>query len=66
MRRTLPFTPRWFGRDYEKKRLDELLEALKSKKLMRSYGTLVEASSRPVAQFEHTLAIEDSAVTVLT
>jgi methionyl aminopeptidase len=66
MRRTLPFTPRWFGRDYEKKRLDELLETLKSKKLMRSYGTLVEASSRPVAQFEHTLAIEDSAVTVLT
>ncbi len=66
MRRTLPFTPRWFGRDYEKEDLNELLETLKSKRLLRGYGTLVEASSRPVAQFEDTLALEDGTVTVLT
>ncbi len=65
-RKSLPFTPRWFGRDYDKKKLDSLVHELKSKKLLRGYGTLVEASSRPVAQFEHTLALNEDTVNVLT
>jgi methionyl aminopeptidase len=68
MRRTLPFTPRWLGKDdAEIRQVAELLETLRGKKLIRGYGTLVEASSRPVAQFEHTLAVgDDDTVTVLT
>jgi len=65
-RKTLPFTPRWFARDYSGDKIRQLLGELKRKKLMRGYGTLVEASSKPVAQFEHTVALEDDTLTVLT
>jgi methionyl aminopeptidase len=66
MRKTLPFTPRWFARDYPGEKMRQLLSELKRKKLVRGYGTLVEASSRPVAQFEHTVALDDDTMTVLT
>jgi methionine aminopeptidase len=66
MRKTLPFTPRWFARDYPGEKMRQLLGELKRRKLVRGYVTLVEASSRPVAQFEHTVALGDDTLTVLT
>jgi len=33
---------------------------------MRSYPTLVEASGSPVAQFEHTMALDEDGLIVLT
>lgn len=65
-RRTLPFTPRWFSEHYKEAKLRELLGKLKERKVVRSYATLVEASGKPVAQFEHTMALEESGLVILT
>jgi methionyl aminopeptidase len=64
-RRTLPFTPRWYAPEFGAEDLQETLKGLMAKKLVRGYSTLVEASGKPVAQFEHTVAL-DGALTVLT
>ncbi|TLX94636.1 MAG: type II methionyl aminopeptidase, partial [Thaumarchaeota archaeon] len=66
-RKTLPFTPRWFLKDYREARLLSLLKELAKKKVIRSYATLVEASGKPVAQFEHTMALdEEEGLVILT
>ncbi len=65
-RKTLPFTPRWYGRDYTAERLTKILRELVQRKLVRAYPTLVEASGKPVAQFEHTMTLDDSGLLVLT
>ena len=65
-RKTLPFTPRWFLQDYKEARLASLLEELSKRKVVRSYATLVEASGKPVTQFEHTMAFEDNGLVILT
>src|SRR5438309_827640 len=65
-RKTLPFTPRWFLKDYREDRLLSLLKELVKRKVARSYATLVEASGKPVAQFEHTMALDDEGLVILT
>ncbi len=65
-RRTLPFTPRWFSEQYKEGKLRDLLRKLEDKKVVRSYATLVEASGKPVAQFEHTMALEETGLLILT
>jgi len=65
-RKTLPFTPRWYVSDYGRKNLDVMLMELVKRRVMRSYPTLVEASGSPVAQFEHTMALENGELTLLT
>ncbi|MBI3840921.1 MAG: type II methionyl aminopeptidase [Thaumarchaeota archaeon] len=64
-RKTLPFTPRWYAEELGGKH-ESLLGRLVAKKLVRGYPTLVEASGNPVAQFEHTLAIDEAGLVVLT
>jgi methionyl aminopeptidase len=65
-RKTLPFTPRWYSADYPMGRLNGIVDRLVAKKVMRAYPTLVEASGSPVAQFEHTMALEEDGLVVLT
>jgi len=65
-RKTLPFTPRWYAAEYGRANLDKMLSELVQRKVVRSYPTLVEASGKPVAQFEHTMALEGDEVVVLT
>ena len=65
-RRTLPFTPRWYSAEYGAKKLDGILDRLIAKRVLRAYPTLVEASGSPVAQFEHTMALDDSELVLLT
>lgn len=65
-RRTLPFTPRWYAGEYGKEFLRKALAGLVHRKVMRSYPTLVEASKMPVAQFEHTMALGEEGLIVLT
>jgi methionyl aminopeptidase len=65
-RRTLPFTPRWYSEEFGREKLWEVLRQLVKKRVMRSYPTLVEASGMPVAQFEHTMALADEGLVVLT
>jgi methionine aminopeptidase len=42
------------------------VKELVRRRLMRGYPTLVEASNKPVAQFEHTMAFENGGLVVLT
>ncbi len=65
-RKTLPFSPRWYGGRYKDGRLVQLLKELEKRRLVRSYATLVEASGKPVAQFEHTMAIDDRGLVIIT
>ncbi len=65
-RKTLPFTPRWYAEEFGKEKLQSMVKGLVAKKVLRAYPTLVEASGNPVAQFEHTMALEDGNLVVLT
>lgn len=65
-RKTLPFTPRWYSPRYGKGKLASIITRLVGKKILRSYPTLVEASGSPVAQFEHTMALSEDGIVVLT
>jgi len=65
-RKTLPFTPRWYTAEFDRDKLPGIINRLVAKKVLRAYPTLVEASGKPVAQFEHTMALEESGLVVLT
>ena len=65
-RKTLPFTPRWYIGEFGRGRLPEMVNKLVLKRVLRAYPTLVEASGNPVAQFEHTMALDESGLVVLT
>jgi methionyl aminopeptidase len=65
-RKTLPFSPRWYSGRFKEGRLLFLLKELEKRRLVTSYATLVEASGKPVAQFEHTMAIDDGGLVILT
>jgi methionyl aminopeptidase len=65
-RKTLPFTPRWYAGEFGKEKLQETVKKLVAKRVLRAYPTLVEASGNPVAQFEHTMALDEGGLVVLT
>ena len=65
-RKTLPFTPQWYSAEFPGDRLMEIVNRLVAKKVLRAYPTLVEASGSPVAQFEHTMGLDESGLSVLT
>jgi len=66
LRKSLPFTPRWFSKEYGKGQLLKMLRELEKLRILRGYPTLVEASKAPVAQFEHTMALEGNSVSIFT
>jgi methionyl aminopeptidase len=65
-RKSLPFTPRWFTKEFGRERLPKLLAELEGRRIVRGYPTLVEASNAPVAQFEHTMKLEGNSLVILT
>jgi methionyl aminopeptidase len=65
-RKTLPFTPRWYAGEFGKEKISTIINRLVAKKIIRAYPTLVEASGSPVAQFEHTMALDEAGLVVLT
>lgn len=65
-RKTLPFTPQWYSKEYRGEKLRDIVNRLVAKKIVRAYPTLVEASGSPVAQFEHTMALDEEGLVVLT
>ncbi len=65
-RKSLPFTPRWYVGEFGKEKLQETVKKLVAKRVLRAYPTLVEASGNPVAQFEHTMALDEDGLVVLT
>lgn len=66
VRKSLPFTPRWFSKEFGRGRLQKLLAELERRRIVRGYPTLVEASNAPVAQFEHTMKLEGNSLVILT
>lgn len=64
--RTLPFALRWLLKDYDEKEARNLLELLTEKKLVRAYPVLVEASSKFVAQAEHSLIPTENGIIIIT
>jgi len=65
-RKTLPFTPRWYSGEFGRENVAVIVTKLVSKRVLRAYPTLVEASGSPVAQFEHTMALDEGGLVVLT
>ena len=65
-RKTLPFTPRWYSEKWGRGKVGPMVKELVKRKVVHGYPTLVEASGSPVAQFEHTMALEDGGLVVLT
>ena len=65
-RKSLPFTPRWYSKEFGRERLPKLLAELEGRRIVRGYPTLVEASNAPVAQFEHTMKLEGNSLVILT
>ena len=65
-RKTLPFTPRWYALEFGRDRVNGILSQLVKRRILRSYPTLVEASGKPVAQFEQTMALDEDGLVVLT
>lgn len=65
-RKTLPFTPRWYSSEFGGEKLHGIIGRLVAKKILRAYPKLVEASGSPVAQFEHTMALDEGGLVVLT
>ena len=65
-RKTLPFTPQWYSKEFGAGKVSGIVNRLVMKRVMRAYPTLVEASGKPVAQFEHTMALDETGLTVLT
>jgi len=65
-RKTLPFTPRWYVPALGREKVNRMIKELVRRRLMRGYPTLVEASMKPVAQFEHTMGYDGGRLVVLT
>ena len=65
-RKTLPFTPQWYSDEFGRNKIQGIVSRLVAKRVLRAYPTLVEASDNPVAQFEHTMALDDGGLVVLT
>ncbi len=63
---TLPFTLRWLRRRFHGSDLNPVFQELVSSRCVISYPVLVEASSKPVAQAEHTVVITENGCEVLT
>ncbi len=65
-RKTLPFAARWYEDQFPKKKLLEIVPRLVKMKLLHGYAELVEAKAQPVAQAEHSVAVNAGGHTVLT
>ena len=64
--RTLPFAMRYFSQLYKKKKLDEMIQKLMKKKVVRGYPVLIEEKGGVVAQAEHTITTTETGLVILT
>jgi methionyl aminopeptidase len=65
-RKTLPFTPRWYSQLFDKNEITSVINELVKRSIIRGYPILVERTSRPVAQFEHTFIPTETSALVTT
>ena len=64
--KTLPFASRWLLDKYDYKHLNDLLNILLKKKIIRAYPVLIESNRQYVAQAEHTIMPKDDGVVIIT
>jgi methionyl aminopeptidase len=64
--KTLPFAERWLLKQYSQNELRQLFQELLTSKSIISYPVLVEVSGAKVAQFEHTVLVEEEKNVILT
>ena len=62
---SLPFALRWLRRRFQGSDLDPVFQELISSRCVVSYPILVEASSKPVAQAEHTVVITEKGLSLI-
>ena len=63
----LPFAERWLKNIIsERSKLIRVLKNLVKNKVLNCYPVLVEASTNPVAQFEHTVLVLEKEVIITT
>ncbi|MBY8982326.1 MAG: type II methionyl aminopeptidase [Candidatus Lokiarchaeota archaeon] len=64
----LPFSPRWIEKNnlIPKSKIKSILNSFISKNIIDKYPTLIERTSEPVAQFEHTILINMDGETIVT
>jgi methionyl aminopeptidase len=63
---TLPFASRWLGAAFERETAKKALYDLIKHKCVSAYPVLVEQTSSPVAQSEHTVLVDHDKSTILT
>jgi methionyl aminopeptidase len=63
---TLPFTERWLQKVVPSENYKDAFFELLSSKVLMAYPIFIEASGNPVAQAEHTVAITEKGVKVIT
>ncbi|MFQ6010908.1 MAG: type II methionyl aminopeptidase, partial [Nitrososphaerales archaeon] len=63
---TLPFALRWLSDELDPSNLQSAISELIEHKVLRGYAVLVEAKGRPVAQFEHTVALGEEGTKIIT
>jgi len=62
----LPFTPRWLYTEFRKEKINQLIQEMVRKNLLRAYPVLVEEKKAIVSQFEHTVIVLKKEVVVVT
>jgi len=64
----LPFSPRWILREnfVPNKKINRILNAFLRKNILEKYNVLIERTKEPVAQFEHTIVIDNEGNTIVT
>ncbi|MBY9005785.1 MAG: type II methionyl aminopeptidase [Candidatus Lokiarchaeota archaeon] len=64
----LPFSPRWIEKKnlIPKNKIQSILNSLIGKNIIDKYYILIERTSEPVAQFEHTILIDMNGKTIVT
>lgn len=65
-RRTLPFAKRWYIKNFTEPQLDKVFNELSRNNLLIQYPVLIEKSNGIVAQFEHTILIDNRGTTIVT
>ncbi len=64
----LPFSPRWILRKkiIPFKKIDRIINAFLRNNIIEKYNILIERTNEPVAQFEHTIVIDNDGNTIVT
>ena len=66
--KNLPFSPRWIEKKnfIPKTKIEGMLNMFLSRNIIDKYPTLIERTSEPVAQYEHTILLDMDGKAIVT